>query len=73
MVPSAIYDYLSISKIANVLSLILLEIQHIRKVRLFKAFDDFKAFCIFKSIKDETFFFLQLIENQKKVAVTIYQ
>ena len=59
MLTPIIFKYLSIAKRKKFL--IFFEIQYTRKVR----------FCTSKSIKDRTFFFFQLIDNQKIVEFTV--
>ena len=65
-------EYLSIAKRKNILSLIILEIQHIREGRLLQNIWRFLSFCISKNIKDKKMYFLQLIDIQKIVEVTDY-
>ena len=54
--PYYFFDQLSIAKRKNVLSLITLEIQHIRNARLLQSIWRFLLFCISQSIKDRSFF-----------------
>ena len=51
----------------NVISLIILEIQHIQ------VFDDFRVFCISKSIKGRKYFHFSIDRYSKCVGVTVYQ
>ena len=67
------FDYISIAKRTNVLSSIILEIQTIQKARLLESFEYFDVFVSSRVLKIEHFFFLQSIDNQKIVRVTIYQ
>ena len=67
----SIFNYLSIAKRANVLSLILLRYSTSKKFDFSKAFDDFKAFVSLRVLKIEKKIFLQWIYYHKIVGVTV--
>ena len=69
--PEQFFDYLSIDKRKNVLSLILLETQKNKIRQMLCKIRTFRMCCISKIIKERKKFLLQLIANQIKIRLMI--